>query len=78
MKVLCEIITLPQFYRIKDLQPIRGIILSGGPSTVTNKDLKDMSIKIFSKNIPVLGICYGLQIIASVFGGKVKKIKKKR
>jgi GMP synthase (glutamine-hydrolysing) len=78
MKVFCEVITLNQFYKIKDLHSIKGIILSGGPATVTNQDLKNMPIKIFAKKIPVLGICYGLQLITSVFGGKVQKVKKKR
>ena len=55
-----------------DLQLIsaNGIILSGGPgSTNTNNDL---NIDIFDLNIPILGICYGHQLIASYFKGTVK------
>ena len=34
--------------------------------------------KFFSKNIPILGVCYGLQLIAKLFGGRIKSSKKKR
>ena len=63
---------------VKDFDEIKGIILSGGPSTVTKKTYPKISKKIFEKNIPVLGICYGLQLIAKIFGGKIKKSQKKR
>lgn len=55
----------------------KGIILSGGPSSVYAKDglLPDKQIFVFG--IPVLGICYGLQIMAFMLGGKVAQGKKK-
>ena len=37
-----------------------------------------MPIEIFSKKIPILGICYGLQLIAKLYGGKIKSSKRKR
>ena len=46
--------------------------MSGGPSSVTSKNYQTISKKIFEKNIPILGICYGLQLIAKLFGGKIK------
>ena len=52
--------------------------MSGGPSTVTKKAYPKISKEIFQLNIPILGICYGLQLIAKVFGGKIKKSQKKR
>jgi GMP synthase (glutamine-hydrolysing) len=55
----------------------RGIILSGGPSSVYGKDALLIDKKIFDFGIPVLGICYGLQLMAQVLGGKVAKGKKK-
>ena len=46
--------------------------------TVTQKTYPSISKSIFEKNIPILGICYGLQLIAKVFGGRIKKSQKKR
>ena len=78
LRVYCEILNLREFEKLKDFDKIKGIILSGGPSTVTKKTYPKISKKIFEKNIPVLGICYGLQLIAKIFGGKIKKSQKKR
>ena len=78
LKVYCEVINLKQFEKIKNFNDIKGIILSGGPSTVTQKTYPTISKDIFEKKIPILGICYGLQLIAKVFGGKIKKSEKKR
>ena len=78
LKVYCEIINLKELKKIENYDGIKGIILSGGPSTVTQKTYPKISKSIFEKNIPILGICYGLQLIAKVFGGKIKKSQKKR
>jgi GMP synthase (glutamine-hydrolysing) len=56
----------------------KGIILSGGPSTVVNNKFPNVPREVFNLNIPILGICYGLQIIAKHFKGKVKSNIKKR
>jgi len=45
---------------------------------VTNLKFQSVSKEIFKKNIPILGICYGLQLIAKIFGGKIKSAKKRR
>ncbi len=50
-----------------------AIIFSGGPSSVYEKDAPKVSNEIFSLNIPILGICYGAQLIAQSFGGYVTK-----
>ena len=55
---------------IKKLNP-KGIILSGGPMSVYDKDALDLDRGIFELGIPVLGICYGMQLITKLFGGKV-------
>ncbi len=70
--VYSEIVTLKDFKKIKEFHLIKGIIFSGGPSSVTSKNYQTISRKIFEKNIPILGICYGLQLIAKLFGGKIK------
>lgn len=56
---------------------IKGIILSGGPSSVYQKNAPFPSEEIFNLNIPFLGICYGLQVIAHQLGGEVDKLAKR-
>ena len=51
----------------------RGVILSGGPASVYAKGAPKVDKKIFSLGIPVLGICYGMQLIAHNLGGKVER-----
>ncbi len=75
--VFSEILTINDLNKIKDYKGIKGIILSGGPSTVTKKKYLSISKNIFTKKIPILGICYGLQLIAKLFGGSIKSLKKK-
>jgi GMP synthase (glutamine-hydrolysing) len=70
--VYSEIVTVKEFKKVKEFHLIKGIILSGGPSSVTSKKHQTVSKKIFEKNIPILGICYGLQLIAKLLGGKIK------
>jgi GMP synthase (glutamine-hydrolysing) len=50
-----------------------GIILSGGPASVYGVDAPRISEEILTLGIPVLGICYGMQLIAHLMGGKVAK-----
>ena len=54
-----------------------GIILSGGPASVYDRRAPMCSNKIFNMGLPVLGICYGLQLIVHKFGGKVKKVDRR-
>ena len=75
--VYSEILTLNNLKLIKNFKNIKGIILSGGPGTVTKKKFPDIPYKIFKLDIPILGICYGLQLMAKTFGGKVESKKKK-
>lgn len=57
---------------IKKLNP-KGIIFSGGPMSVYDENAPDMDDRIFSLGIPILGICYGLQLISKKLNGKVEK-----
>lgn len=50
----------------------KGIVLSGGPNSVYEKDAPALNEEILSLGVPVLGICYGLQLIAQALGGKVE------
>ena len=56
-------------------QNIGGIILSGGPLNVYQNDRFTFDKKIFQQGVPVLGICFGHQILSKELGGKVKKSK---
>ena len=76
--VYSEIITPEELKKIKNFNTIRGIIFSGGPSSVNEKKFQTVSKEIFGKKIPILGICYGLQLIAKLFGGTIKPSKKRR
>jgi GMP synthase (glutamine-hydrolysing) len=61
---------------IKSLKP-DGIILSGGPSSIYEKNSPKIDTAIFNLGIPVLGICYGLQFMIDAMGGTVKKATKR-
>ena len=56
--------------RITALNP-RGIILSGGPASVHEVGSPQLDTRIFELGIPILGICYGLQLMAQMLGGRV-------
>jgi len=57
--------------KIKELKP-KGIIFSGGPLSVYDEGAPEIDKEILNLKIPVLGICYGMQLICSNFGGKVE------
>nr|NIT13170.1 GMP synthase (glutamine-hydrolyzing) [Candidatus Dadabacteria bacterium] len=61
---------------IKRLNP-RALILSGGPSSVWDKDSPRVSDELFNLDIPLIGICYGMQLMVSSMGGRVEKSKKR-
>lgn len=59
---------------IKEIHP-KGIILSGGPLSVYEKNAPMPKADIFKMGIPILGVCYGMQVITQMLGGKVGKAK---
>jgi len=68
--VLAELVS-PDF-DIKKLAEAKGIILSGGPQNLSEKSSLKVNKKVFDLGIPILGICYGMQLTAFMQGGKVK------
>jgi len=76
--VYSEILTPKEAEKLKDFKYIKGIIFSGGPSSVTSQDFQSVPKLILNQKIPILGICYGLQLIAKLYGGKIKSLKKRR
>jgi GMP synthase (glutamine-hydrolysing) len=76
-KVFCEIIPFNQkaeTYRHKNL---KGIVLSGGPASVFDSNAPFCEVEVFELGVPVLGICYGLQLVGRMFGGEVERSKRR-
>ncbi|HAE42568.1 MAG TPA: GMP synthase (glutamine-hydrolyzing) [Clostridiales bacterium] len=73
VKVYCEI--MPHDVSLEKIIEIKpsGIILSGGPASVYEDFAPNINSGVFELGIPVLGICYGGQLIAQSFGGKVAR-----
>jgi GMP synthase (glutamine-hydrolysing) len=61
---------------IKNCAPV-GIVLSGAPWSVYDKDAPPADAKVFELGVPVLGICYGLQFMVHTLGGKVRPAEKR-
>src|SRR5438093_12891171 len=68
-RVYCEI--FPHDVTLEELRAknVIGVILSGGPASVYEPDAPDMDPSLLAGDIPVLGICYGMQLMAHRFGG---------
>ncbi|MFL5741043.1 MAG: glutamine-hydrolyzing GMP synthase [Flavisolibacter sp.] len=73
--VYCEIIP---YNKPIDYSPmLKGIILSGSPFSVNDKHAPEVDVSGLVKKVPVLGVCYGAQLTARQFGGKVEKSNKR-
>jgi len=57
--------------KLKELDPV-GIIFTGGPNSVYGEGAPRVDKELFELNIPILGICYGAQLMSHVLGGVVK------
>lgn len=78
LNVYCEIHPFNTAIDTFDAHPPRGIILSGGPSSVYDDDAPKLNLDWLEKSIPVLGICYGLQSLAhAIRPGSVEKADKR-
>ena len=71
--VYCEIYSYKtDIEKIKEIQP-KGIIFTGGPNSAYLPDSPTYSKEIFELGVPILGICYGSQLMMHLLGGKVEK-----
>ena len=77
LHIYCEIKPYNISYEaLKAMEP-QAIVLSGGPATVYAENAPMVDAKLFKLGIPVLGICYGMQLMAYLLGGKVSRAEKK-
>lgn len=77
MNVYCEVVPYTKaLEKAKELKP-EGIIFTGGPNSVYLENAPKIEKEIYELGIPVLGLCYGMQIMAHTLGGKVVKGKEK-
>ena len=73
--VYCEIIP---YHKSFEFEPgLKGIILSGSPCSVNDEKAPDVDVQEFITKVPVLGVCYGAQLTAKRFGGRVEKSNKR-
>ncbi|HMG67772.1 MAG TPA: glutamine-hydrolyzing GMP synthase [Chitinophagaceae bacterium] len=73
--VYCEIIP---YHKTFEFEPgLKGIILSGSPFSVNDDKAPDANVQAFIKQVPVLGVCYGAQLTAKRYGGRVEKSNKR-
>jgi len=73
--IYCEV--FPHTTSLEEIQKLnyKGVILSGGPCSVFDESSPRCDENLFSSQIPVLGICYGMQLMAQTLGGEITKGK---
>jgi GMP synthase (glutamine-hydrolysing) len=76
-KVFCEIVPFNQKVETYKHKNLGGIVLSGGPASVFDPHAPFCEAEVFELGVPVLGICYGLQLLGKMFGGEVERSKKR-
>lgn len=77
LKVYCEIHPFNVGFDFVKNFNAKAIVLSGGPSSVYEDGAPSVSKELFELGLPILGICYGMQLICHNFGGKVERALKK-
>lgn len=70
--IVCDLIDPDDAYVRSVKQKPAGIIFSGGPASVYEKNAPSINSKVFTLNIPILGVCYGWQLMARLLGGEVQ------
>src|SRR3989337_294358 len=68
-KVYCEILPFTSPMTHLRASSVKGIVLSGGPSSVYDKNAPHISKELFDMGKPILGICYGMQLMCKMLGG---------
>ncbi|MCC6251734.1 MAG: glutamine-hydrolyzing GMP synthase [Bacteroidia bacterium] len=70
LNVYCEI--QPYYNFNKPIEGLRGVILSGSPHSVRDNDAPKIDFSLFRNKVPILGVCYGSQLLAQTYGGNVE------
>jgi len=73
--VYCEIYSYKTDIEVIKAKNPKGIILTGGPNSCYEKDAPSYTKELFELGIPVLGLCYGAQLMMHILGGKVERAK---
>lgn len=77
LNVYCELVPFHKAEEFLDRQGLKGIILSGSPASLADADAPRPVKKVFEMGLPVLGICYGQQIMCEMLGGKAEPSHKR-
>ncbi len=72
-KVYCEIVPFNSDLSKYADKNIKGYILSGGPSSIKDDKAPRLDKSFFDTDIPILGVCYGMQLMADIFGAKLER-----
>lgn len=75
--VYCEIIPFQKFDAIVFDKQLKGVILSGSPFSVNEDGAPTVDVETMAEAVPVLGVCYGAQLTARIYGGHVAKSNKR-
>jgi len=75
-EIVAHDITPEEIKLLKEKFDIKGLIISGGPASVYEPNAPKPNLKILDLEMPILGLCYGHQLIAQIVGGKVEPAKR--
>jgi GMP synthase (glutamine-hydrolysing) len=76
-RVYCEIIPHDSIDPVHDLELLKGVILSGGPASVYDPGAPRLPAWLGEAEVPILAICYGMQLIAHEMGGSVQRAERR-